>query len=732
MNIVLCTISRRVWIGCVIMSVAASHFCKPAYAQGESPLTFIGPSSQIGPGGAVSSDPTIRPFNSPGVQSPILLSWSVDLQGNGRPDFIACHGSYPPDPRAKRPCRILRPQSDGSVLDITRQLFGADALPSLEHPNRFVSGDFNGDGRADIFVAATGYDAAPFDGETNLLLLSNPDGTYSDRSSNLPQEPDFSHSACSGDVNGDGNLDIYVGNLDGKVGPYLLLGNGDGTFVQSRSGLPATIIRRPNNSIDETFLACAIVDVDGDGAKDLVLGATNPNASLNSVVYFNNGSGDFTTRPRTILPTGPFGTANTIVLGITVLDVNRDGRPDLILMSQYYNPAEFAGFGLQVLINKGGGVFADETTARLGPSVSRASGPYCTTMRIADFNGDGWEDLYCDTNGWDDTTVRYWVNQGGGFWFGIPGTAMPAGSNRGPVQVVDFDGDGRPDLLQVGANSNADIFYRSFLNRTSRTVPSAPIIRPAVAGNAQAAVFFTPPLGRSTILVTGYTATCRQESIVATSQATAGSSPISVGGLTNGKFHACSVQANSAAGDSLPSDIAYVLPAPSAPLRLLAVKSRKAHGAGKIFDFPIDRTVASTGDVSVEPRSIGTGHVIVFQFNNAVTATGSATATIGSTSAVNSANDVMVTLTAVPDNSRVTLTLTDVNGIVTPFSASLGFLVGDVNGTRSVNSSDISGVKARSGQTTTGSNFEFDVNASGSVNSSDISATKARSGLVLP
>ena len=48
-----------------------------------------------------------------------------------------------------------------------------------------------------------------------------------------------------------------------------------------------------------------------------------------------------------------------------------------------------------------------------------------------------------------------------------------------------------------------------------------------------------------------------------------------------------------------------------------------------------------------------------------------------------------------------------------------------------VNSSDISGVKARSGQATTASNFKFDVNASGAINSSDISAVKARSGLTL-
>ncbi|MEQ1517351.1 MAG: dockerin type I domain-containing protein, partial [Usitatibacteraceae bacterium] len=97
-----------------------------------------------------------------------------------------------------------------------------------------------------------------------------------------------------------------------------------------------------------------------------------------------------------------------------------------------------------------------------------------------------------------------------------------------------------------------------------------------------------------------------------------------------------------------------------------------------------------------------------------------------------SGDDIIVTLPTLADNKRVTFTLDGVNGLVAPMSATIGFLVGDANNTRSVNSSDISGVKARSGQATDATNFKFDVNVSGSVNSSDISAIKARSGLVLP
>ena len=93
-------------------------------------------------------------------------------------------------------------------------------------------------------------------------------------------------------------------------------------------------------------------------------------------------------------------------------------------------------------------------------------------------------------------------------------------------------------------------------------------------------------------------------------------------------------------------------------------------------------------------------------------------------------NDVIVNLPSVPNNSRVLIALTGVNGSVGAATA-IGFLLGDVNNTRSVNSSDISGVKARSGQTTTALNFMFDLNLSGAINSSDISTVKAQSGSVL-
>jgi hypothetical protein len=95
-----------------------------------------------------------------------------------------------------------------------------------------------------------------------------------------------------------------------------------------------------------------------------------------------------------------------------------------------------------------------------------------------------------------------------------------------------------------------------------------------------------------------------------------------------------------------------------------------------------------------------------------------------------------VNLTGVIDVQKITVTLTNVsdpNGHILPQTAvSMNVLIGDVNGNKIVNATDVALVKSQAGQAVTGSNFRDDVNVDGSISSSDVALTKSHVGDGLP
>jgi hypothetical protein len=270
---------------------------------------------------------------------------------------------------------------------------------------------------------------------------------------------------------------------------------------------------------------------------------------------------------------------------------------------------------------------------------------------------------------------------------------------------------------------------------TAITSPDAPTVLSATPGNGRVSVSFLPPAHDGGSPVTGYTVQCAGPP-AAFNLGTG--SPITVTGMINGQSYSCGVIASNAIGDSPASGRILVTPNTGTPLALLGVKSRKTHLAPPPFDLPIDYTVPVSGRITVEPRNIGAGHTIVFQFNSTISSTGTVTAidtvsgAIAGILANPAGSEIIVALPGVPDKRRVTVSLTNVNGAGVNAAATIGFLMGDVNSTGVVNASDIAGVKARSLQSANADNFKFDLDTSGTINATDVSAAKARSGLVLP
>lgn len=175
---------------------------------------------------------------------------------------------------------------------------------------------------------------------------------------------------------------------------------------------------------------------------------------------------------------------------------------------------------------------------------------------------------------------------------------------------------------------------------------------------------------------------------------------------------------------------------PAGPVNLTRVLSRKTHGAAGPFDLVIDHSIAIGGALTIEPRAIGSGHQIVFQFDGPVTGVGATVVTdaasnpVGSASTQSSGNEVIVTLVNVPDRQRRRVELTSVNGTL-DVAAAVGFLAGDANGSGAINAADVSAVRARSGQITDESNYRHDINATGRISAADIAASRVRAALAL-
>lgn len=255
------------------------------------------------------------------------------------------------------------------------------------------------------------------------------------------------------------------------------------------------------------------------------------------------------------------------------------------------------------------------------------------------------------------------------------------------------------------------------------SAPAAPTIGAAFGGNTQATVNFTPPTNTGGLPITGYIVNCSGFG------ATGASSPITVSGLINGTMYSCSVQASNAAGTSMASGSVSVTPVAAL---LSKVESRKVHGAAGTFNILIDHTLPVGGALTVEPRVIGMGHTIVFTLTGPATIAGTASvAPAGMASAMVSGNEVIVTLTGVPDNTRATVTVNGINGGLN-VSASLGFLVGDVSGNRAVAAADVTAIRAVAGQTTDAANFRHDLNTTGLIGAADIAAARNRVNLTLP
>lgn len=386
---------------------------------------------------------TVNDTSSHGYE-PFLAS--ADFNGDGLEDVVITKMTF--QTMETYELDILLNDGNGSLVLATSSVFSG-AVPAVQHPSQVVTADFNGDGLADIFVADHGYDVTPHPGYQNALVLTLTGGKLEDATDNLPQRYDFTHSACAADIDDDGDIDLYIGNIWGQndIDPQILLNDGSGRFSVGVNRLPPLVDLNQNG-----YTTCEFTDVNNDDAPDLVLGdagddITNEYSTPDSEVLVNDGTGMFTLLPDAMPPKG--SAPSDIAHDIESIDLNGDDYVDLLIV---YERQPNRGSYIQALINNRDGTFRDETTYRL-ESVDRQV--WIRELELRDLDRDGGLDLLAFPWDPDSPDPLVFLNDGSGHF---SRRTADFGLTYLYYTFLDLEGDGGQDIVFATYAPPEDIY----------------------------------------------------------------------------------------------------------------------------------------------------------------------------------------------------------------------------------------------------------------------------------
>jgi hypothetical protein len=335
--------------------------------------------------------------------------------------------------------------SSASKAGRTAEVFAGESLNPPYAPLYTVSGvpdgaiavgDLNGDGRTEmVVVTASGIEVYALEGKSrnHPIQAAKFPATGNRFGAAVPQR------AILQDVNGDGKPDLIVGNgYDRSLQVYINTGAKAFSFANPVQvpWCPRSVPPPIMKGFVSLSLELATADINGDGKPDLVV---NGYCGLTVMLNRMREHGDVTFDVP--VPVVDVTGQPLRPQGVTLADVNRDGKIDLIVTENNYSANGGESSAVDVFLNQ----TTSSPTFRLAQQLT--IGKRVPSVVAADFDQDGWPDLaIVDAV---DGTLTFFLNDGqwkskGGFAMHSSFTVMP-----GPQQllVIDTPGGGLPRLL---------------------------------------------------------------------------------------------------------------------------------------------------------------------------------------------------------------------------------------------------------------------------------------------
>lgn len=301
----------------------------------------------------------------------------LDADGDGDTDIFLATGQY----LLQGEVNSLLAINDGSESFTIDNGAFSNGPPPATHARKSLVADFDGNGLDDIMILDHGYDSNPYPGSQPKLVLQTSIGQFS--WSRVDFQTGFHHGGAAGDVDNDGDIDVFVGGFE----PFFLLNDGTGNFEYTRERFTGNI---------QKIFAAELIDVDDDGYLDLLVGAHERDGDR-TAIYWGGSTGYYTDAARTSIPSvSNFGA----VLDFDLIDVNGDGENDIVVNrtrdgDDGPNRGFYQGQFTQLLTGSASRSFDDQS----GQLIDNAGGDddsWFPWVRVHDINDDGVMDFGSD------------------------------------------------------------------------------------------------------------------------------------------------------------------------------------------------------------------------------------------------------------------------------------------------------------------------------------------------